>query len=144
MTPFVKVSGEAMSMRDKMRLLDMDGNVICILCRKLMSFKETFKIKTPDEQNDILTIIRRPMTLSSIIIDVVDPINEEKIYFTSKTSGLGNQTVITNSYQQIIGKIGRGILQGDANNKYQIQITKGIDAAILICLCAAKDEMLEK
>ena len=142
---FCKIDGQAISLRDTMRLKDMNGEIICVLKKKLLSLMPQYKIWSPDETKEI-AIIQKRLVIGGMLIDVCDPKNSSIVWYSMKSSVVGNQSVIRTRNGAIVGKVSMDMLSGSAfigANRYGIQLSPGLDAIIMICLCAARDEFIE-
>ena len=147
---FVVFEGKAMSLRDKTKILDADGKVICVMAKKLATVTPTFKIKTPDEETELAVIRKRVVQIGGKLrIDLIDPRNDDQVIYTAESNMNRSKTVVKNTDDQVVAKIGQSLWTCksktlDDRDVYGISVAPGMDAVIILCFCAARDEIIEQ
>eukprot|EP00931_Biecheleriopsis_adriatica_P094412 TRINITY_DN68066_c0_g1_i1.p1 TRINITY_DN68066_c0_g1~~TRINITY_DN68066_c0_g1_i1.p1 ORF type:complete len:247 (+),score=49.60 TRINITY_DN68066_c0_g1_i1:89-742(+) len=157
-----KVSGKVMTMRDKMVILDPQGNKLCVIQKKLLDIRETYQIfrYTPNKEGqesteqDDGTPIYRFAVIEKDIVALTPSFtyylyqgNDDKVQMLHGSSVLMSLKfkMPIKKDEKLVANVGAtSLFQFDVANTYAIEVGPGMDALGVICFAVACDEMRDK
>jgi uncharacterized protein YxjI len=150
---FCRVRGAMLHLpgKDKMKIKTANGIVAATLDRKLIAFTPTYDILRGDSGDKIGWLEKAKIALPDTFLFYVEgeggigPFKPPAAY-RLEGDFLDRRFVMKNSKDQVVAKVTMDqLIEFDAFNHYQVQVTKGMDPILVIaCACAIDEEFDEE
>ncbi|KAF0698576.1 Aste57867_10806 [Aphanomyces stellatus] len=139
--PYFKFDGSAFSFRDKKTLLDFKGNPVAIMEEPVLSFTRWQEVFKPDMTKWFDITPRITMFENVLDCEVRDCVTGKKYVLGVQGNWLARKSVVTCNGVPI-AKIRSPITY--IRDVYYVDIAKGVDMALVVLLCMALDEAVER
>ena len=150
---FCRVRGAMLHLpgKDKMKIKTEDGDVAATLDRKLMAITPTYDILRGDGGDKIGWLEKAPVALTDTFLFHVEgephigPFKPPAAY-RLEGDFMDRRFVMKNNEDQVVAKVTMDrLIEFDAFDHYQVQVTKGMDPILVIaCACAIDEEFDEE
>lgn len=150
--PYCSVRGAMLHLpgKDKMRLRNNDGTVLCELDRKLVALKPTYDIYRGNGQEKLGWIEKKALALTDtfeVFLEGNGGLGPFKPPPAYRLEGdfIDRTFVMKDGANQVVAKVVKdGWIQFDQFNHYQIRIAPGMDATLVVACCCAIDEEFDE
>lgn len=149
----LKVKGKVFAFRDQMTMLDGNGRVVAVLLRKFELVGQTFKVYVPHpvrkgqqpsdrkyEGQPLYTYAKIERVPLSTVQNVTLDGDQTPTYTVARSGSWWPKTRTVRKHGRPAALMEGGTWESNWNS-YRITCAPGIDACLMVCICAACDEM---
>jgi len=140
-----QIEGKVISLHDKKKLLDGNGNEIAVFAKKLVSIHKTFVVSRGDEK--LMTITKKMAFMKSKMVAEVKNLCSDGREMKIEAVGdwRDKNVVVSEEGGGILATISRKSLNLNSvafdAQTYYLQVNPGVDSAMIVLLALAFDEL---